>query len=254
MSFTERLLEELSALEGQLDAKLVMYAALLLGVLWLLRRGLLAGTRVAWRLGWDRARRLARLRSIADITMTSVVLLLLGRELVHVAPITSGLTLAVLALIVAIALPTWMQDLVAGVTLSMRTRFREGDQIRLAGAAGAVRHIGLWRTAIRAGDGGTLSVPNREVLAHTIQVGREQRAAPVEVLLPPSAAATPEQREILLHLAQLSAFRRGGSRPTLTETERGWVIGVQTWSTREIDSVRRSLERQLLGQDPGSTP
>ncbi len=250
MTFTELLLEELLALQGRLNGRLVLYVAVLLGLVWLLRRALLWATRVVWRLGWDRGRRLARFRSIADITLIVVVTLLVLRKLLLVAPVVTWLSVAVLGLVIALALPHWVRDFIAGVSLASRNRFREGDQVRLPSAVGAVRHIGLWRTAIRAGDGGTLSVPNREVLAHTIQVGREQRAAPVEVVLPPEAASTPEERTMLLRLAHVSPFRRGGSRPTLNETDRGWVLSMQTWSTRNVDGARRALERQLLG-NPG---
>lgn len=247
MTFTDLLLDELLALNARLDAKLVLYVAVLMAVVWMLRRALLSGTRFVWRLGWDRTRRLARLRSVADVTLLIVFGLLVARKLMMVAPVVTWLSAAVLALVIAIALPTWVRDFFAGVALAGRSRFREGDQVRLPSAVGSVRHIGLWRTAIRAGDGGTLSVPNREVLAHTIQVGREQRAAPVEIVLPPDTVTTPEERAMLLRMAQVSPFRRGGSRPTLTETDRGWVLAVQTWSTRDVDGARRALERQLLG-------
>lgn len=250
MTFADQLQAEISALGGRLDARLVLYVALLLGLVWLIRRGLLQGTRVIWRLGWDRTRRLARLRSISDITLIAVLMLLVLRELVLEAPIITWLSVSVMLLAVAIALPTWVRDLAAGIALANRSRFREGDQVRLPSAVGSVRHIGILRTAIRAGDGGTLSVPNREVLAHTIQVGREQQAAPVDIVLPPEAAASPEAREMLLRLAHVSPFRRGGSRPTLTESDRGWVLSIQTWSTRDVDGARRALERQLLGR-PG---
>lgn len=250
MTFTDRLLFEIRELHGLLNARLVLYVALLLGLMWLARRALLSGTRVVWRLGWDRTRRLARLRSISDITLSVVLALLVLRQLVIAAPVVTWLSLAVLSLAVAIALPSWVRDFTAGVALANRTRFREGDQVRLPSAVGSVRHIGLFRTAIRAGDGGTLSVPNRLVLTQTIQVGREQQAAPVEIVLPADAAASPEAREMLLRLAHVSPFRRGGSRPTLTESDRGWVLAVQTWSTRDVDGARRALERQLLG-NPG---
>jgi len=246
-TFTGLLVREIAAIQDRLNGRLVISVSLLLVAIWLLRRGLLAGIRVVWRLGWDRPRRLARLRSISDVTFLVVVVLLVLRKFLLVAPIVTWLTVAVGALVVALALPNWVRDLVAGVALANRKRFREGDQVRLQGAAGSVRHIGLLRTAIRAGDGGTLSVPNRDVLAHTIQVGREQQAAPIEIMLPPDASATPRARETLLRLAQVSPFRRGGSRPTLSETDAGWVLSVQTWSTRNVEAARRALERQLLG-------
>jgi len=247
-TFTGTLGHEIIAIGERLDARLVLYVAVLFGVAVLLRRGLLFATHVIWRLGWDRTRRLARLRSISDITLMTAMLLLVVRKLVLVAPIVTWLTTAVLVLAFAIALPSWIRDFFAGVALANRKRFREGDQVKLRDAVGSVRHIGVLRTEIRAGDGGTLSVPNREVLAHTIQVGREQRAAPIDIVIPPEAADTPEEREMLLRLAQVSPFRRGGSRPSLTETDKGWVLSLQTWSTRNVESARRALERQLLGK------
>ena len=249
IGFTGILLLEIDRLKGLLNARLVLSVALLVGLIMLIRRGLLEGTRVVWRLGWDRPRRLARLRSISDITLMVVLMLVVLRKLMMEAPIVTWLSLAVLALVLAIALPTWIRDLVAGVWLANRQRFREGDQVRLPSANGSVRHIGVLRTEIRAGDGGTLSVPNREVLAHTIQVGREQQAAPIEIVLPADATDSPEEREMLLRLAHVSPFRRGGSRPALTETDKGWVLSLQTWSTRNVDGARRALERQLLGKE-----
>ena len=248
-TFTQTLLTEITALQGLLNARLVLYIAVLAGIIVLIRRGLLAGTRVVWRLGWDRPRRLARLRSSSDITLMTVLVLLVLRRLVLVAPIVTWLSVAVVSLVMAIALPAWIRDFVAGVWLANRQRFREGDQVRLPNAAGSVRHIGVLRTEIRAGDGGTLSVPNREVLANTIQVGREQQAAPIEIHLPDDAVDSPEEREMLLRLAQVSPFRRGGSIPSLTETDKGWILSVQTWSTRDVDGARRALERQLLGKE-----
>ncbi|MEM6290445.1 MAG: mechanosensitive ion channel domain-containing protein [Myxococcota bacterium] len=249
ITLSERLLQEFERAQESLDPGAVLYVTALFVVGYLIRRTLLAATRVVWRLGWDRARRLARARSIVDVTLMVVITLLILKQTTSVAPLLTGLIVGLTAILIAIALPTWVQDFVAGVALATRARFREGDLVKLPSAVGSVRHIGVWRTAIRAGDGGTLSVPNREMLANTIQVGREQRAAPIEVVLPPEASATPEAREDLLRLARLSAFRRGGSRPTLTETERGWVIALQTWSTRDIDGARRALERQLLGSN-----
>ena len=150
MTFTERIVEEIAALQARLNAPLVLYVAVLLGVALLLRRGLLSATHVVWRLGWDRPRRLARLRSISDITLMAVILLLVLRKLVAAAPIITWLSVAVLTLACAIALPSWIRDFFAGVALANRKRFREGDQVRLRDAVGSVRHIGVLRTEIRA--------------------------------------------------------------------------------------------------------
>lgn len=244
-TFTARLVGELHELSGVLTPRLLFYVLFVLGAIYVLRRAMLFSTRVVWRLGWDPARRLARLRSMLEITLLAVGGLLLLRPFFLLAPLLSGFTLAVLMLLTALALPSWVQDLVAGVALAARTRFREGDQVRFATVAGSVRHVGLWRTSIRAGDGGTISLPNREVIAHSIQVGREQRAAPIEVVIPVDLAATPAGRDAVLARAQLSAFRRAGSRASLRQEDNSWVVSMQTWCTRDLEGARRALERQL---------
>lgn len=240
-----RLIGELHELSGVLTPRLLFYIVFVLGAIYVLRRLMLFSTRVVWRLGWDPDRRLARLRSMLEITLLAVGALLLLRPFFLLGPLLSGLTLAVLLLLTALALPSWVQDLVAGVALAARTRFREGDQVRFAAVAGSVRHVGLWRTSIRAGDGGTISIPNREVVAHSIQVGREQRAAPIEVVIPEALSTTPAERDAVLARAQLSAFRRAGSRATLRPEDGGWVVSMQTWCTRDLEGARRALERQL---------
>ena len=151
MTLSERLLLEFERAQGSLDPGSVLYVTMLFVVGYLIRRTLLAATRVVWRLGWDRVRRLARARSIVDITLMVVITLVILKKATSVAPLLTGIVVSLVAVLVAIALPTWVQDFVAGVALATRARFREGDLVKLPSAVGSVRHIGVWRTAIRAG-------------------------------------------------------------------------------------------------------
>lgn len=238
------LLDELWRLGSVFTPRLVLVVALVLGVALAVRRGLTLGVRVAWRLGWDPDRRLARVRSYLELVLLGVVALVLERELFRAVPLLSILVLVFAALVAALALPGGLQDLAAGVSLAGRHRFLEGDQIEVSGFSGTVRHIGLLRSMLRLPDGRTLWLPNREIVRSAVQVGREQQALPVSVRLPPSAH-DPERRERLRQVAHLSPYRRAGSRPSVAQDGDRWVLTFQTWCTRRPDVAARALDRQL---------
>lgn len=249
------LLDELWHMGSVLTPRLVLVAVLVLGVVLVLRRGLTLGVRVAWRLGWDSERRLARVRSYLELGLLTMAALLLGRELFRAVPVLSILVLVFGSLVTALALPGGLQDLAAGVSLAGRNRFLEGDQIEVSGYSGTVRHIGLLRSMLRLPDGRTLWLPNREIVRSAVQVGREQQALPVTVPLP-ACARDPERRERLRQVAHLSPYRRAGSRPLVSlgvsalgpdasEDGERWVLTIQTWCTRRPDVAARALDRQL---------
>ncbi len=238
------LLAELWRLGSVLTPRLVLLAVVVLAVLLTTRRGLTVAVRVAWRLGWDSNRSLARIRSWLELALFAAGALLLGRELFRAVPLLSILVLATAGLVAALALPGGLQDFTAGVSLASRRRFLEGDQIEVAGFSGTVRHIGLLRSMLRLPDGRTLWLPNREIVRSAVQVGREQQALPVSVPLP-AAANEPELRERLRQVAHLSPYRRAGSRPSVIEDGERWVLTFQTWCTRRPDVAARALDRQL---------
>lgn len=238
------LLEELWRLGVVFTPRMLLVVALVLAATLAVRRGLTVAVRVAWRLGWDADRRLARVRSYLEISLLVVAALVLGREVFRQIPLLSMLVLVFGALVAALALPGGLQDLAAGVSLAGRNRFLEGDQIEVAGFSGTVRHIGLLRSMLRLPDGRTLWLPNREIVRSAVQVGREQQALPVTVPLPASAR-DPEQRERLRQIAHLSPFRRAGSRPAVLRDGDRWVLAFQTWCTRRPDVAARALDRQL---------
>ncbi len=238
------LLAELWRLGSVFTPRLVLMVVVVLGVLVTARRGLTVAVRVAWRLGWDGDRSLARVRSWLELALLAVGALLLGRELFLAVPLLSSLGLVFAGLVAALALPGGLQDFTAGVSLASRNRFLEGDQIEVGGFSGTVRHIGLLRSMLRLPDGRTLWLPNREIVRSAVQVGREQQALPVSVPLP-ACAADPELRERLRRVASLSPYRRAGSRPTVSEDGGRWVLTFQTWCTRQPEIAARALDRQL---------
>ena len=178
------LLVELWGLGALLTPRLVLLVVVVVVVLLASHRGITVAVQLAWRLGWDGNRRLARVRSWAQLAVLAAGTLVLGRELFRAAPLLSSLALVVVGLMAALALPGGLQDFTAGVSLANRNRFLEGDQIEVAGYSGTVRHIGLLRCMLRLPDGRTLWLPNREIVRSAVLVGREQQALPVSVPLP----------------------------------------------------------------------
>lgn len=238
------LLAELWGLGSVLTPRLVLLVVVVIAVLLTAHRGIMVAVQLAWRLGWDGNRRLARVRSWAQLAVLAAGALVLGRELFRAAPLLSSLALVLAGLVGALALPGGLQDFTAGVSLANRSRFLEGDQIEVAGFSGTVRHIGLLRCTLRLPDGRTLWLPNREIVRSAVLVGREQQALPVSVPLP-ACAADPELRERLRRVACLSPYRRAGSRPSVNEDGARFVLTFQTWCTRQPDVAARALDRQL---------
>jgi small-conductance mechanosensitive channel len=238
------LLAELWHLGSVLTPRLVLLLLATLAVLVAVRRGITVAVQVAWRLGWDGERRLARVRSFVELGLLLAGAFVLARALFGVIPLLSSLVLVVGGLVAALALPGGLQDFTAGVSLASRNRFLEGDQIEVAGFSGTVRHIGLLRSMLRLPDGRSLWLPNREIVRSAVQVGREQQALPVSVQLP-ACASDPERRERLRQVACLSPYRRAGSRPVVSEDGDRFVLTFQTWCTRQPEVAARALDRQL---------
>lgn len=238
------LLAELTHVLDVITPGRALVALILVALVVVTRRVLLVSMRIVWRLGWDPRRRLARLRSYAEIGLMVGVGLLLGWMIFTVVPLLTTIGTVAAALVVAIALPGGLQDFAAGMALAGRGRFVEGDQIEVGPHAGTVRHIGLLRTMLRLGTGGSLWIPNREVVRQVVQVGREQQALPLLVELP-AGDFDADQRERLRQIAHLSPYRRANSRPSLRRDQGRWVLSLHTWCTRRPDVVERAVERQL---------
>lgn len=241
----QELMLELQTLTEHVSGRWVVFAAVVIGVTMVLRRWLDLAVRITWRLGWDSQRRMARGRSVLDFTFAAVAALLIVRPFFGLAPLLSSLVAAVAALVIALALPTWIQDFAAGVELATRKTFREGDQIQVGDIEGTVRSIGLFRTRLRHGDGSSMTLPNRLIAGDAIRVGRDTGAVPISVPIPRYAGDDPQIRSQIESLAIVSPFRRAGSTPQLRQTPEGWALVLQTWSTRNSSVVHRALEQQI---------
>jgi hypothetical protein len=187
-------------------------------------------------------------KGILDLAVVVAAAMLAIRPLFIAVPLVLSIVVATLGLIFAIALPEWIQNMVAGLSLTGRAQFREGDQIEVGEAIGAVDRIGLQRTRLRAADGSLISLPNRDILRLAVRIGGEQRAVPVAIVLSPEAGSTSKERERAHRIARLSPFRRAGSTPRLEERGGQWTLIVQTWATADLDAVKQSLQTAIAGE------
>ncbi len=251
-SLGSEILLEFRTLTTLLTPGLVLYLMAVFFVALGARRGIGWITKLAWRLGADPRHRLSRVKGGLDLGVVLLATVVAARPFFVAVPLVSSIGLAVFGLVVAVALPEWVQSLVAGLSLTRRAQFREGDRIEVGDVEGAVERMGLLRTVLRASDGSSVSVPNRDIVRRAIRVGGELSAVPVTIELPPETSGTSAARERARRLAWLSPYRRAGSPPRLEEREHRLVLGIQTWCTADPGRARQALE-QAIHAPPSSS-
>ena len=249
-TFGDTVVLEIAAIPEVFGVRLLLWGAFV-AVLAIAGRTAVAGaTTIAWRLGVDRARRLGRVAAIVRGCIWFGALLAAARPVFVKLPLLTTVTVAVVALLAAIAMPGLVQSVAAGLALAIRARYREGDQIEVAGFRGSIRSLGLVRTQLQVEDGSAVWIPNAMLDREAVKVDRSAGAAPVRVRF----EIDPRQRDAVLdairRAVMMLPFRRSGSMPRLMATsddQREWNVELQTWATRELDVVRRSLRRTVDG-------
>lgn len=247
------ILTEFRALTTLLTPGLLVHVGIVFGVALVLRRGIAWLVKLVWNVGGDPRRHLARVKGILDFVIVTVSLIVALRPLFAAVPLILALVTATAGLIAAIALPEWIQNTAAGLALTARGQFREGDQIQVGTAAGGVDRIGLQRTRLRADDGSLISMPNRDILHNAVRVGGQQSAVPVTLVLPGSVVSSPADRARILEVARLSPFRRAGTSPHLEDRDDHVVLSLQTWATTEPGMVKQAL-RAAIATTTGARP
>jgi len=232
---------------------LVVAGAVMLA--WLGRRAL----RVAWRLGLDRPRNLGRVVILFEAVVMVLAVALALRPLGTQLPVFTAVAVVALGAVVAVAMPRRVENVVAGLSVALFARHHVGDQIEAQGIRGSIRDLGLTRTRLRVEDGTEVWLPNSMLEADAVKVSRSTGAAPVRIRF----EVVPERRERVLaeviQAATLSPYRRAGSRPKITpqnDDDTAFTVELQTWATRELDVVRRSLAASVevilgTGTNPG---
>lgn len=248
MDFGSALVDEIGRVRDVFGVRLVIWVTGVVTVTIVARAALAAVVRFAWRIGFDRARRLGRFGALLRVLLWVVGALAALRPVFDGLPVLTTLALALLGLLAAIATPGLLQSVVAGLSLAVRARLREGDQIEVDGFQGSVRTLGLVRTQLRMEDGSVVWLPNSMLDGEAVKVDKSSGAAPVRVRF----EIAPGQRARVLAAVTLAAtmspFRRAGSRPRIlpiSDDETQWVVELQTWATRELELVRGTLRRTV---------
>lgn len=257
-----RLADDIVRLPEVVGVRLVIWATVVFAVAVLTRAALAAGVRFVWRLGLDRERLLGRFTAMLRVLIWVVALLLALRPLFLEVPVLTVTSVALLSAIVALAVPGQLQNLAAGIGLALRPRYREGDQIELHGFRGSIRTLGLARTQLRVDDGSVVWLPNAIHDREPVRVDRSTGAAPVRVRISIPTRGRDTTLNALTVAMGASPFRRADSPPRIApsaEDEREWTIELQTWATRDLDLVRRSVRRTadrvlLEMSNQGDTP
>ncbi len=133
-----------------------------------------------------RQQRAETLRSILNnfigiAILCLVVLLILDRFSVNVAPIVAGAGLLGIAL--AFGAQSLVRDYLAGIFIIVENQFDIGDQITVAGHTGVVDAVTLRMTRLLDTDGGVHIVPNGKIEAVVVHA-RDWARATVDLTIP----------------------------------------------------------------------
>jgi small-conductance mechanosensitive channel len=245
-----RIVEEIGRLPGVFGVRLVAWITLVFLATITSRAAVLAGVRLAWRLGLDRQRRLGRFAAILRVVVWLVGALLVLRPIFLAVPVLTTLAIVITALLFAVAMPGHVQSIAAGLSLALLARYREGDQIEVHGHRGSIRSLGLVRTQLRVEDGSAVWLPNAVLDREAVKVDRSTGAAPVRVRIEVDGPDRDRVLEEIVRAVTLMPLRRAGSAPRIaaaSEDERTYTVELQTWATRELDMARKSLRRIVDG-------
>jgi len=198
-------------------AELTAWALLLAACAFLIDRVWNDGVRSAWKLGFDRERRLSYSLPLLRFVLLAIVPVgtlyaLWGQS--PVAALALGATGLGLAVLLGI---DHFRDMVGGLALAFTRPFRVGDTIQSGPLRGRVEHIALTECVLRGVGGEVIRVPNRQLARDALRVAHGGEALPedIEVQLPndhdPAQAAA-----ALRDLVYLSAYT-DASAPVVVE-------------------------------------
>lgn len=137
--------------------------------------------------------RLRLIRRLVFVLIIAIGVALALSQFASIKRFATGIlaSTAVLGLILGFAGRTVIANFVAGVLMAIRQPIRIGDLITLGEEVhGRVADIALTYTAVDAGDGSLLVVPNEKVVNEVVvnhSAGNRQAPATAEVWLPPDA-------------------------------------------------------------------
>lgn len=166
-----------------LQGSLLVLAVAVLLIAWLLSTGARKALEFAWKTGVDPERRLGLAKLVFDLGLATSVLWLGLRNVAELAPGSSSLAVALVALFIGVGVYPELQNLMAGLSIRGAEQLRRGDIVSMGDVHGAVLQLGLTHIDVRVGDGSIVFVPNRFFRGRVVKVERERKVWPISVRL-----------------------------------------------------------------------
>lgn len=239
-----RLGQELSEIDQLLRLPVLLGVLALLAIVVLSDRALLGAQHLAWRRGLDRARRLGSVRQGLTLGLALLFFVSVVRGLMGVAPLVTAAALVFVGLVLALAAPNVIRDLLAGLWLVPRRTVREGDSIEVEGVAYVVREIGYLGTRVRRSDGAMVRIHNEHLVARTTVLGVAHGSARIrlELDVPVDRAFDEAAARRLL---QACPYRRAGTPVNLMQRGHLLEVVLHSWVVRDVQRVERWVRQNL---------
>lgn len=206
---------------------------------------------------------------IVAASLARIAGLLLGTlgslaPLIQRAPLLSGIVITVMVVAAALSVPQLFQNLQSGISLTLRSRFREGDPVKVGDMEGVVEEVGLLRVKLRTSQGGVTYVPASLFESEPVTVGQARSAAPLSVSIA-IEHVDPARILVLERELALSPFRRadGGSSVEIEpDGDHTWVRArLNSWADDDskrprqyLEALLRQLELEGITPQPAATP
>ena len=207
-----------------------------------------AAVHFAWRIGADQRRRLGLAASAMRVVGLIIGFAGVLRPVFMRAPTLGMLILVVVLALAAGIAPTQLRNLASGLSLSTRTRLREGDLVCVGPHEGIVRDIGLLRVGLRTSEGGVTHVPAADFDKLAVTVGSRRAAAPVVARVLAHPEFGDKELELLRHALWLCVYRRAGSELHLDYNPhtRALEVRMDTWAQTAVAEAERHLRAILI--------
>jgi len=256
MTVGQRVVAEIDALVAARATWWLVYALAIALTVWAAIRGLSFGATWVRRHLPDQEVRIARITAATQVLAALAGAVVALVPLFRVAPLVVSASLLLLSWAASRVAARQLRNLLAGLALSRRRVFREGDSLVLGERRGTVRTIGLWRTKLVLDDGSTTWVPNYDLAQGDITVGGVAGAARVRFELPLTTAASPDTLAEIRSVLSKTPYRLPGGTITVRAGET-LAIELETWANRDAGAIGRRLSGRiavLLDPPPASSP
>ncbi len=237
--------DELEALHQLALLGLALRLALVVLLAWLLAVALPLALRIAWQLGSDPRRRLARVRTASRLAAPPLVVFGMLLPVVERAPLLGSIGAATLAGLALLAAPQGARNLAAGLASLVRGHPRIGERVRIGELEGVVDDVLLTRIVLRTREGGLTWVPSAEFAGKPFTLGSRGAAVPLELVLDDASGLDELALERIRRALWFSPLRRAGSEVVLAREGTRLRVGLDTWVARVEPEHLRHVQALL---------